>query len=103
MTGTSFKFVVESYNNSLTSEHKRSVIQNFAFLDFQGPIRMSDPDMKVYVLEDWPDVVHRDGRPTDRHMRRVFIGRWVRKHLPTPVRTILTAEHTRRYAMDNEH
>ncbi|KAL7010029.1 hypothetical protein EMMF5_000048 [Cystobasidiomycetes sp. EMM_F5] len=77
MTGTSFKFVVESYNNSLTSEHKRSVIQNFAFLDFQGPIRMSDPDMKVYVLEDWPDVVHRDGRPTDRHMRRVFIGRWV--------------------------
>ncbi|KAG5932851.1 hypothetical protein E4U59_007260 [Claviceps monticola] len=50
----SFKFTIESYQGARTNENRLSIINSFAYLPFQGPIRMSGPDETFTLFELWP-------------------------------------------------
>jgi tRNA (guanine10-N2)-methyltransferase len=49
----SFKFDVECYNGKRSSTSQRSIIESFAYLGLDGPIRMRDPDITFGVLEQY--------------------------------------------------
>ena len=49
----SFKFTIDSYQGSRTSEEKVSIINSFAYLGFQGAIKMRNPDEEFILFEDW--------------------------------------------------
>ncbi|KAJ3365668.1 hypothetical protein GGF31_008473 [Allomyces arbusculus] len=49
----SFKFVVETFNNSRALDYKVAVINRFAFMAFTGPIDLKNPDVTFGVLEDY--------------------------------------------------
>ncbi len=51
---SSFKFVFDSYQGSRSKASQLSVINNFRFLPFEGPIVMKNPDEVFTVLELWP-------------------------------------------------
>ncbi|KAF2214714.1 hypothetical protein CERZMDRAFT_36311 [Cercospora zeae-maydis SCOH1-5] len=49
----SFRFVFDSHRHSrLTSEH-RAIFEELEYLDFQGPIRMKDPDHLFTIFEEY--------------------------------------------------
>ncbi|KAJ3352846.1 hypothetical protein GGF32_003541 [Allomyces javanicus] len=50
---SSFKFVVETFNNSRALDYKVAVINRFAFMAFTGPIDLKNPDVTFGVLEDY--------------------------------------------------
>ncbi|KAJ2485459.1 hypothetical protein IWW37_005939 [Coemansia sp. RSA 2050] len=49
----SFKFTVDSFGRSLSQKEKVSVIESFSFMDFQGPIKMKNPDAEFFVCEEY--------------------------------------------------
>ncbi|OAA53042.1 RNA methylase family protein [Cordyceps fumosorosea ARSEF 2679] len=51
---SSFKFVFDSYQGSRSKPSRLSVINNFRFLPFEGPIIMKNPDEVFTILEIWP-------------------------------------------------
>ncbi|TQV93874.1 hypothetical protein V2A60_003967 [Cordyceps javanica] len=51
---SSFKFVFDSYQGSRSKPSQLSVINNFRFLPFEGPIIMKNPDEIFTILEVWP-------------------------------------------------
>ncbi|KAK3938814.1 S-adenosyl-L-methionine-dependent methyltransferase [Diplogelasinospora grovesii] len=50
----SFKFTIDSYQGSRTSEQKIDLINSFKYLSFEGPIKMKNPDQEFILFEDWP-------------------------------------------------
>ncbi|KAK3986570.1 putative tRNA guanosine-2'-O-methyltransferase TRM11 [Cladorrhinum sp. PSN332] len=50
---SSFKFTIDSYQGSRTSDQKVSIINSFSYLGFQGPIKMKSPDEEFILFEDW--------------------------------------------------
>lgn len=50
----SFKFSMDSYQGSRSAEKRVSLFNTFAYLGFQGPIRMKRPDEEFTLFEDWP-------------------------------------------------
>ena len=65
----SFRFEVDSFHGSRSTAEQRSIIETFGYMAFEGPIRMSKPDHRFKVFEDY-DL---DGKvPT-----RLFLGRFV--------------------------
>ncbi|KAK4200355.1 putative tRNA guanosine-2'-O-methyltransferase TRM11 [Triangularia verruculosa] len=50
----SFKFTLDSYQGSRTSDQKISIINSFSYLGFMGPIKMRNPDEEFILHEDWP-------------------------------------------------
>lgn len=51
---SSFKFAVDSYQGARSNSQRLAVINSFAYLPFDGPIRMSKPDETFTIFEQWP-------------------------------------------------
>lgn len=49
----SFKFIVGEFAKKSTPEEKREIIQSFAYLGLEGPIRLKDPEEHFCVYEDF--------------------------------------------------
>ncbi|KAL2189928.1 tRNA guanosine-2'-O-methyltransferase [Thermothelomyces heterothallicus CBS 203.75] len=49
----SFKFTIDSYQGSRSADDKVRIINSFAYLGFEGPIRMRNPDEEFILFEDW--------------------------------------------------
>lgn len=47
----SFKFSFDTYIGHRTPSEKSAIIQTFSFLDFQGPVKMTDSDEEFTILE----------------------------------------------------
>ncbi|BDD58459.1 hypothetical protein MPDQ_003412 [Monascus purpureus] len=80
----SFRFTVECFAGKRRLSSKRDIIQSFAYLDFQGPIQLKDPDEDFWVMEDYvSDVesvhVGKDRPPQDESQepKRIYFGRWL--------------------------
>ncbi|GAB0137806.1 hypothetical protein EsDP_00006059 [Epichloe bromicola] len=50
----SFKFTIDSYQGARNSESRLKIINTFAYLPFEGTIRMSQPDETFTLFELWP-------------------------------------------------
>lgn len=53
-TDSSFKFVIEPFRGTRSSDTRLKMINSFSFLPFKGPIKLHDPDALFTVFEDWP-------------------------------------------------
>jgi tRNA (guanine10-N2)-methyltransferase len=49
----SFRFTVEGYRGGKTAAEQAVIIDSFAYLGFQGPPRMRNPDVSFRVFEDY--------------------------------------------------
>jgi tRNA (guanine10-N2)-methyltransferase len=49
----SFKFQIRTYGLSLSSEEQMNRIQQFAWLDYKGPIKMKNPDVQFVFYEEY--------------------------------------------------
>lgn len=49
----SFRFTLDSFQGSHTPASQRDIIESFAYTAFTGPIRMSNPDQRFVVFEDY--------------------------------------------------
>ncbi|KAK9238676.1 S-adenosyl-L-methionine-dependent methyltransferase [Lipomyces kononenkoae] len=49
----SFKFDIISYQGSRTKEEQREIVESFSYVDFEGPIRMKDPDEIFTIVEQY--------------------------------------------------
>jgi tRNA (guanine10-N2)-methyltransferase len=49
----SFRFTVEGYRGSKSTEQQRDIIESFSYMAFKGPPRMRDPDVAFRVFEDY--------------------------------------------------
>jgi len=49
----SFKFLVDTFQDSRTNAEQRELINDFRFLEFEGPIKMKGADQKFWIFEDW--------------------------------------------------
>ncbi|KAL2019303.1 hypothetical protein VTK56DRAFT_9770 [Thermocarpiscus australiensis] len=70
----SFKFTIDSYQGSRTSEDKVRIINSFAYLGFAGPIRMRHPDEEFVLFEDWEWNSTPRGIPDPKHY---YFGRYL--------------------------
>ncbi|RHZ68550.1 uncharacterized protein CDV56_109664 [Aspergillus thermomutatus] len=82
----SFRFTIESFAGKRSNEAKRDIIQSFAYLDFQGPIRMKNPGEDFWVLEEYISDVATSKttaspgptRPAEfQTPQKIYFGRWV--------------------------
>ncbi|KAL1964678.1 hypothetical protein VTN77DRAFT_6704 [Rasamsonia byssochlamydoides] len=83
----SFRFTVDSFAWKRSLQEKRDIIQSFAYLDFQGPIRMKDPDEDFCVFEEFlwdveaitsPETSVTPHPPTEpQEPKKIYFGRWV--------------------------
>ncbi|KAH8824086.1 S-adenosyl-L-methionine-dependent methyltransferase [Flagelloscypha sp. PMI_526] len=67
---TSFKFSVEGYMHSITNKEQRAIMESFGYMDWQGEIRLRDPEVILTVWEEWQR--HTDKPST---LRQIFFGR----------------------------
>jgi tRNA (guanine10-N2)-methyltransferase len=51
---TSFKFWVDSYQGARTNDKRLALIKEFAYLPFDGEVRLRDPEEEFSIFEDWP-------------------------------------------------
>ncbi|KAK9454978.1 S-adenosyl-L-methionine-dependent methyltransferase [Dipodascopsis uninucleata] len=49
----SFKFDIISFQHTRTKEEQRDIIESFAYINFEGPIRMKKPDQVFTVIEEY--------------------------------------------------
>jgi len=63
----SFKFTIDSYQGSRSAEDKVRIINSFAYLGFEGPIRMRGADEEFVLHEDWPYNATPLGIPDPKH------------------------------------
>lgn len=70
----SFKFTIDSYQGSRTSEDKVAIINSFAYLGFAGPIKMRGADEEFVLFEDWEFNSTPLGIPDPRHY---YFGRYL--------------------------
>ncbi|EGS21620.1 uncharacterized protein CTHT_0034840 [Thermochaetoides thermophila DSM 1495] len=63
----SFKFTIDSYQGSRSAEDKVRIINSFAYLGFEGPIRMRGADEEFVLHEDWPYNATLLGIPDPKH------------------------------------
>lgn len=82
----SFRFTIESFAWSRSQEEKKAIIQLFAYLGFDGPIRLKDPDEHFWVLEEYTWDVEATATgltPSSQTPNiqqdpvKVYFGRWV--------------------------
>ncbi|KAH9823687.1 tRNA (guanine(10)-N2)-methyltransferase [Teratosphaeria destructans] len=48
----SFRFELDSFHGSRNKDEQRNIFESFRYMDFQGPIRMRDPDQQFVVFEE---------------------------------------------------
>ncbi|KAL1988250.1 hypothetical protein VTN96DRAFT_225 [Rasamsonia emersonii] len=82
----SFRFTVDSFAWKRSLDEKRAIIQSFAYLGFQGPIRMKNPEEDFWVLEEflWDVEALEDPSlpgpipPTEpQEPKKIYFGRWL--------------------------
>ncbi|KAI1616710.1 NAD-dependent histone deacetylase SIR2 [Exophiala viscosa] len=84
----SFKFSVDSYGSTHDPSQQRQIIDSFSYLDFQGKIKMKNPEAEFAVLEEWLPLACEQDQKTaglangtaidpiaGSSLRRVFLGR----------------------------
>ena len=49
---TSFKFVVNGYNHSISKSRQREVIESFSYMGFMGRIDLSSPEITMGCFEE---------------------------------------------------
>ena len=49
---TSFKFVVNGYNHSISKSRQREVIESFSYMGFMGRIDLSSPEVTMGCFEE---------------------------------------------------
>jgi tRNA (guanine10-N2)-methyltransferase len=52
---TTFKFWLDSYQGARTNAKRLALIKEFAYLPFDGVVRMADPEEEFTIFEDWPE------------------------------------------------
>ncbi|OJD11345.1 hypothetical protein AJ78_07868 [Emergomyces pasteurianus Ep9510] len=72
----SFKFSIDSYAGKRSAKEKTQIIQSFAYMDFQGPIRMTDPDEEFCIFEEYPRRPVKPGE-TRPDPNVIYFGRWI--------------------------
>ncbi|KAJ8101557.1 S-adenosyl-L-methionine-dependent methyltransferase [Lipomyces tetrasporus] len=72
----SFKFDVISYRGSRTKEEQREIIESFSFLDFEGPIRMRNPEEVFTIIEEYNAASVPINDP--RVLKDICFGRFIR-------------------------
>ncbi|KAF2764646.1 tRNA guanosine-2'-O-methyltransferase [Teratosphaeria nubilosa] len=65
----SFRFELDSFHGSRSKDEQRNIFESFKYMDFQGPIRMRDPDHQFVVFEE--SVLN------GKAPHRIFFGRLV--------------------------
>ncbi|PGH18553.1 hypothetical protein AJ79_00332 [Helicocarpus griseus UAMH5409] len=72
----SFKFSIDSFSGKRSAKEKTQLIQSFAYMGFQGPIRMTDPDEQFCIFEEYPRHPVKPGeeRPNPNI---IYFGRWL--------------------------
>ncbi|KAK2737168.1 hypothetical protein FQN57_000425 [Myotisia sp. PD_48] len=67
----SFRFNIDSYGSRRSAKEKKGIIESFAFLGFQGPIKMVGADEEFCVFEEY-------ARNSDTSLgpRKLYFGRW---------------------------
>lgn len=49
----SWKFNIDSFQGTRTSDERRDIINTFRYLPLRGPIKMKDPDTEFTIFEEW--------------------------------------------------
>ncbi|KAK8901722.1 hypothetical protein QC760_010147 [Botrytis cinerea] len=49
----SFKFTVDCFQNTRSTTEQRALINDFRYLEFEGPIKMKGADEEFCILEEW--------------------------------------------------
>ncbi len=70
----SFKFNVDSFQGTRTMLEQKLLIEDFAYLGFEGPIKMKNPDQEFCVFENWPVSAAALGI---REPQTVYLGRFI--------------------------
>lgn len=65
----SFRFTVDSFRAKRTTAEQLRLIESFNHLDFQGPIKMINPDLTLCIFENF-------GKDQPEP-NRVYLGRWI--------------------------
>lgn len=75
---------MEAFAGKHTPEQKSDIIQSFAYLGFEGPIRLKDPDERFWVCEEYISDVEAphsirtaEPMPELKYPKRIFFGRWL--------------------------
>lgn len=85
----SFRFLIDTFSAKRSQAEKRSLIEGFGYLEFQGPIKMKDPDENFVIFEDYVSDVEdiqlqeqqqqkqepKQGKLKD--LKNVYFGRWI--------------------------
>ncbi|KAI0030795.1 tRNA guanosine-2'-O-methyltransferase [Vararia minispora EC-137] len=84
---TSFKFVVNGYNQSVPQHRQKQVIEHFSYMDFLGKIDMKTPEIILGCFEEYRDTTGsiRQKHDDDGNFREVFFGRLVEEGSARPL------------------
>lgn len=66
---TPFRFTFDGYRGTKSQAEQRAIIESFAYLNFNGPIRMRDPEVSFRIFEDYDT-----GIPEPKHL---YLGRFI--------------------------
>lgn len=66
----SFRFDVDCFQGKHSQMGQRDLIESFAYLPFEGPIKMRDPELSMCIFEDYAS--HHVNTP-----RQLHLGRWI--------------------------
>ncbi|KAI9442618.1 tRNA guanosine-2'-O-methyltransferase [Lactarius indigo] len=74
---TSFKFVVNGYNHSISKARQRQVIEDFSYMGFMGKIDLANPEITMGYFEEYKDVhdTTRQRHEGAADFREAFFGR----------------------------
>ena len=66
---TSFRFSVHGYQGKRTAAQQREIIESFAYLGFEGPIKMRGADAEFAIHEDY--------ELNTEVPKQLYMGRWI--------------------------
>lgn len=74
-----FAFAVDGYAGKRSQTEKREIIQSFAYMGFEGPIRLKNPEEQFIVMEEYVVDVETSsvGTVPVSEPRRIFMGRFI--------------------------
>lgn len=70
----SFKFEVDCYASTRTSESQRELINSFAYIGLKGPVRMKNPEVTFVIHEEYGQTGPDRAPPP---LKRIFLGRLI--------------------------
>ena len=111
----SWKAHISSYSGTISEQRKRAIIQQFAYMDFQGDIRLRDPAMRWGVIEEYlpqecwpPEMLHHEQRERDQlgdrdpRLVQIFCGRRVDISVPPLVGSDTTTRKSSDPALEGQ-